>query len=624
MTATNNHVKETIFEILKRNGFIHDQEGALDSFDYKVIRSKWTPHDVVLKFDSLVDVAGKPIETEEEDKAIVREYLMEKEHFHRSPDSVLIPRLVLVHYVEKEKEELGEIPYSARPPVGEFRQRGMVINLETSEILCVGSSWIETAHSLRDFNELIEMAETLGTPVVHHPIEGAAINMFYCPTNKEVFIGTNRRVLKLSKILSGGGSRWSFASPVEFNIHKKALEIFLEIGMEHMGISSADARGEEYVDFVNMIIRSTFFPAGDENVVYSGTLSGLPFANHSKIMKSWYYESTTFTLNGVSERTLTTDGKTTWKRSSSNGRRERLFIDCSLDTYAFSVDTPIDKLSFDDDVLLFWPMAENGTRQIHKYRSEEARFREQVIRGMHREEIEEIENFFPLHRNRKQGTAANIGERVRQVITLAIKGKNSYAFDLERMLGGSEATELNSLITSYIDEMFTQEFKAGVIHHWKDVAYPSEEFIVSDNEIKKLSPRTFHSAVNRRLCNALTVLYSSVAAPLKRIVVHEIIQFFVARAMIAATAFLPTKRFEELSNEYVKMNPQDLHPGHELPIGVYKLKRMISSIQETTMTNSKRKYRIADKVSNLSSLDVSFIMNFVGTLYRGCRACSHN
>jgi len=618
-------VKKAIFETLRINGFIEEGPGALDSFDFKVIRSKWTPLDGDMKFETLVDAAGNVLPESEAEKKAFDEFMLSKEQCQR-PDSTLLPRIVTVRYVETPNKS-ADSPVSNRPPIGNFKQRGMVINLETSEILYPGSSWIEEAPSVEDFNDLYEVSKHFGTPAVQKPIEGASISMLYCREVDEIFIGTNRRVLKLSKILHGSGSRWNFCGrsdsrEEQFNIHAKALYIFTEIAMDHLGMSSAELGREEMIDFINMIFRQTFFPFGKEDVVYTGIISGRPFANQSQTMTLEDYESFSFTLNGVLRRSFDEATKKTLWAKDENDYYSRLFLEHSLNTSRFTVEMPLTEETHDEDVLLMTPVTENGTRSIYRHCSPLAAFREHVIRGGNSEEIADIRSFFPLHRNRKQGTPANIRERIHQIITLSVRSSRKYAFDEESMLGSPTAVSLRNSLAERIRFLCVEEMRETV-RHWEDVAYPLSDFLIPDNVTPEkastilqshgLHPgaqrRIYTNRTNRRLCNSLAVLFSCVSVALKEIVVDEIARFFISRMLVASAAFLPPRLISQLEAEYMQFPGRQQQPDHvSLPIGIHKLRQIIPP---TEMAASKRKYMVAERVCHLSFLDVRFIMGFV-------------
>lgn len=620
-------VKKTIFEILKLNSFVQDKEGVLETFDYKVIRSQWSPVDGVFKFVSLVSTSGETLPESATEVAFVREQLTEKETFYGGEGCGMLPRLVLVHYVENTNADYNDVPNSVRPPIGDFKQRGMVMNLENGEILCAGSSWMNTVQDMGDFATLVDISRITGQPIVQKPMEGASINMFFCPLSKEIFIGTSGRVLKLSKILHGSGSRWNFygkteAQDEQFNIHSSALNILLEIGMEYMGLTASDVNGEEIIDFVKMIFRSVYFPIGKEDLVYTGILSGLPFANHSRTMTLNDYERMSFTLSVVLRRRLDSgSGRTLWTKEKDTGYCNRLFLDHCLDTYKFTAELPVGGNVPEEDILLIWPVEENGIRTIYRYQSPQSLFRERVIRGSDAGEIEDIVNFFPLHRNRRQGAAANIRERVRQVITLAIRGAGPYSFDKEAVLGGDMALYLRECLIQKMSALCSDDLRrGGSFRHWQDVAFPMFEFLVPNNVSLEhalgarniplsAQRRLFQSHHNRRLCNALVVLFSSVSVALRDVVVEEISRFFISRMLIASLAFIPSRLFEQFKNSYLSSPDRQQQPSHvTVPIGVHKMNKIIPP---EDLTPSKRKYRIADKISKLSFLDVRFIMTFV-------------
>lgn len=642
-------VKRAIYNILRENDFLHEEMDYLDSFTYQVIRAKWTPEDSKYKFDKLLGADGQVLPESEIDKDAYIEHVLEKEHFEGWVDSesralndieskVLLPRIVLVHYTEDDLSIEADDLNNVRPPLNFFSQKGMVINLETSEILHVGTSWINTIDNYDDFKVLAVNVDHSGDGYLQKPIEGASVTLFYCPKVDEIFIGTNRRVLKLSKILiEGAGSRWNFHGKEKFVIHQAALRIFLDVGMNHMGISSFDCGTEsELIDLAKMIFKGTFFPSGFENHVYNGIISGKPFANQSRTMSEEDYSEISFTLTSVLKRTLRKETmKTTWEEID-NDRIHNLFEDYSLVMSEFSVEladvmekktqesiwgVPI--LNDQEDILAIRKISANGQRAITKFQTPESVFRERVIRGSSPAEIEEVCKFFPLHRNRKFGTPANIKERVHQVITLSIRGSRIYSFDEVSVLGSVGSIQLSKRIQARIHELVSSELEVS-LRHWADVAFPLAEFYVQNIKpmescllehgfSKDVQHRIFMNDSNRRLCNSLAVLYACVSEGLKEAVIDEIARYFISRMMIAVAGFLPVKAIESMEKSYMATLEKEKLPSHvSVPIGVHKLRQIVPDFK---LKPSVRKYRLAFSISQLSFLDVRFIMSFINRPY---------
>jgi len=633
---SNNAVATLILNVLMNNGMVDPLSDNLDSFEYKVIRSQWTPEDETMKFDHLTDADNNILPESEEERERVHQHLLSKEFFE--PE---IPRLVLVNFAEDRDFDLlpGTNQY---PPLNHFSQKGMVINLETQEILCPGTSWMETINEMDDLKVLC--ADTMLGVRVQRPMEGASVSMFYYPEGKEIFIGTNKRVLKVSKIISGGGSRWNFygsgavdntpgmfplTSPDElkFDIHRGALSVLFNIALEYLGI--VDFECEDQIQFINKALYDVFF-AGNENVVYGGILSGKPFAGQSRSMEISDYDDLTFTLNSVIRRNFQpTSLKTIWveevyktnqedKTVYRNDTFEHLFEAFqafSLDVSKFEVDpddlvthvldnvwnTPL--LGNADDVLFIHDIAQNGQRRIIRYQALESRFRDCVIRGGSAEELAEVSELFPRHRNRRFPTPANVRERVQQVITLSIRKFGNYAFQQVDVLGTPGAIELQRKVAQRIDGLMDVHLK-DASRHWEDIAYPLSQFSLKPGQ-EASSYRFFRSEKNRKVCNGLAVLYACVSEGLKGVVVDEIARYFISRMLIAMTAFLPTRSLSLMESSFMRaINFQ----GDNLPIGIHKI-RMICP--DVNLKNSQRKYRIADTVANLSFLDVNFAMGFV-------------
>lgn len=637
MSAVNNTVSvavlSRVYNVLLNNGLL-DPSDTYESFEYKVIRANWIPEDEALKFECLTDAENNVLPESEEERNRVHQHLLSKECFKGD-----IPRLVLVNHAENRDAKLspGNNQY---PPLKNFSQKGMVINLETQEVLCPGTTWMSTITHSDDMKVLA--ADSLIGVRVQGPIEGATVSMFYYPEGKEIFIGTNKRVLKISKIIAGGGSRWNFygsgaventsglfpltsEDQLRFDIHRGALSVLLNIALDHLGIS--DFECNDPAEFVTKVLHDVFF-AGNEDLVYSGILSGRPFASQSKTMDDSDYEDLTFTLNSVAKRTFQPGSDATfWEESvyqTVNGVVYRSGV-CetlaesldkfSLDISKFEVD-PEDLVSSNavnlwnapelgdsEDVLFIYDIERNGQRRIVRYQAPESRFRDCVIRGGSESELEEITEFFPRHRNRKFPTPANIRERVQQVITLSVRGSGYYAFQHVPVLGTPGSKFLKTLVSYRMNELMDEKLSEAS-RHWVDVAYPLSQFDMASGQ-ETTNHRFFHSEKNRKICNGLAVLYASVSEGLKKVVVDEIARYFISRMLVAMAAFLPARALKTMESSYLR---QTCFEGDNLPIGIHKI-RLICP--EPTLNNSQRKYRIAETVSKLSYLDIHFAMGFV-------------
>lgn len=646
--SENLEVKFCIQNVLVKNGFLAQEDGT-DCFTYKVIRSKWVAEDDVYNFEFLTDHMNNRLEESDEERLKLREHYLSKECF-----APLTPRLVLVNYTENRGMAIspGNNMY---PPIGNFVQKGMVINLETQEVLCPGTSWINT---IFDTNELMVLAaDTVLGNHLQQPIEGATVSMFYYPEADEIFLGTNRRVLKLSKIIIGGGSRWNFYgagavdeslqsmfpltsnNQLQFDIHRGALHVILEVAMDNLGIEDFVCDTvEETIEFVKNTLKIVFFPPGNENVVYGGILSGKPFANQSKVLSAAEYDHLTFTLNSVARRTLDKEtGKTLWNESNKSHWFE-LFQSHSQDITRFEVNTEdVEVFCKTSDVLVISDMNTNGSRRIVRYQSSNTRFKDWVIRGGSDAELEEIYTLFPRHRRRGISTPCNIRERVQQIITLSIrsmtrshnvpeddvnsivKGKQrvitlseflknpEYAFQSISVLGSSLSIELGDKIKSRMNSLMSDRLKA-VNQHWVDISYPLAPFYVtSDCDLPSF--RMFRSDTNRAVCNGLAVLYTCVSEGLREPIVDEIARYFISRLLIGAFAFLPDKVCLAYQESY--MNNYERKEGF-LPISIHKFRMMIPPRQES---NSRRKYTIAHNLSKTTFLDISFMMKFAGCFF---------
>jgi hypothetical protein len=642
MSANNTAINTIIFDVLLSNGMLTASD-TFESFEFKVIRAKWTPEDESIKFLHLTDAENNVLPESEEERERVSQHLLEKECYQPQ-----VPRLVLVNYTEDRSAKLspGNNMY---PPLKGFSQKGMVINLETKEVLCPGTSWMNTITDISDLKVLA--ADSMMGVRVQRPIEGATVTMFYYPEGDEIFLGTNRRVLKLSKIICGGGSRWNFygsgavnaqmeglfpivsEDQLKFDIHRGALTVLLEIALDYLGISDFScSTDEQIVSFVSTILKTVFFPSGNENVVYSGILSGRPFANQSKVMDLEDYENLSFTLSSVSRRVKAEDFRTTWEeiayntiegityRSEVGGSLFDIFRGRSLDVSKFEVDPESIKRSNADnvweapemndseDILVIYDMAENGQRRIVRYQSPESRFRDFVIRGGSDQELEEVASFFPRHRNRKNPTPANIRERVQQVITLSIRGTGYYAFHHVPVLGTEGAIQLSNLVSKRMYELMDARL-VDASRHWEDVAYPLSQFTLRPDQ-EPASHKFYRSDKNKRVCNGLAVLYACVSEGLKEVVVDEIARYFISRMLIAMAAFLPARSLDMMEQSFLRAIQFE---GENVPIGIHKVRIVCPN---PTLNNSQRKYRVAESVSNLSFLDVSFAMGFVNFPYQ--------
>lgn len=637
---SNFDIKSKISKILVNNGFVKDFINVQSSFDYKVIRGKWTPEDDQFKFSHLTDaVNDTPLEESETERNEYKNHLLNKENI----SGTHIPRIVLVNYVEDE----GYVPdyftaNNVKPPVGDFDQKGMVINLETEEVLNVGNSWINTLRNREDLEALKVNIEVNNNGVVQKPIEGASVSIFYSPSIDEIFIGTNKRVLKISKILLGGGSRWNFYGvgatednymSTKFDIHRSVLMILMDIAMQQMSMTSFKSETDtEYASFVNMIVKSVFFPEGNENVVYSGILSGKPFAGQSRSMTDEDYDSVSLTVNNISRRVFNKDTmKTIWKNTTSDRGLYKLFEEYSLDMNKFKEEA-VNGVSndnwncflsdSDEDILIIEDMEYNGKRRITKYQPMHSIFRDMIIRGGSDEELKTIQQLIPLHRNRKFVTAANIRERVQQVVSLCTRTTTKFTFDSIYVLGSEGSINMYRALKTRISDLVDDSL-GNMIHNWEDVAYPLSRFLINDPASKKevliqhgieenLHYKILDNPVNDRLCNALAVLYASVSQGLKEVVIDEISRYFVSRAYISMAAFLPENVQTVMERSYIQAIQDDPYysnyKNNALPIGVHKLRKITPF---RNMKPSQRKYKIGELVTELSYPDIKFIMNYV-------------
>ena len=193
---------------------------------------------------------------------------------------------------------------------------------------------------------------------------------------------------------------------------------------------------------------------------------------------------------------------------------------------------------------------------------------------------------------------------------MANHGKTEYAFLGVDVLGTPGSAKFSQLVNERcVDLMDPSLFELS--YHWKDIAYPISEFRLPTVPLPNTTTdpafqKMFRNERNRRVCNGLAVLYASVSDGLKWVVVDEVARYFIARMMIASVAFLPSKVFQSMVRSFVSATG---FQGEGSPIGVHKMTTRV--IPDPNLSNSQRKYRIADNVSKLSFLDVNFIMGFI-------------
>lgn len=628
-------IKSHILNILRDNKYLAEY----NDFVYKVVRSRWTEDGEDVEFGGKDQQEAEQAHVEMQRERILRECTVEFVGEN-------IPRLVAVQYAQ----DYSKIPVSGNmyPPVGNFRQKGMVIDLGSREILNPGMSWINTVENIQVLDDI--SIDTFWTPTVQVPIEGATVSMFIDPVDDQIYLATGHRVLSLRKIyLHNRGSRWNFFgtdlrsyaggifyvgnTARGFNIHGAALECIANACLDHKGIDQLSANDEEVLDTVESLIKETIF-SGSKNLVLVGLVSGKSFAGQSRTLTEEDLEFTTFTPTSYLLREFHPESRRThWAQEletedSSWDRLDAILRPYSLDIDKFTVDhlpstyyaTPsentfiwltgnntekIGMMNDKEDLLLIQEVRENGSRGIYRYCASQTKFRENVLRGVG-EELEEIKTFFPKHRARTTPTPANIRERVQQVITLSIAGNSLYTFHQIDLLGSDGAKKLGGRIFEETQKLCGKDR----FNHWKDVAFPISDFSIQTTELgSKTVPRMLVSQINRSLCNSLTVLYACASESLREQIVLSIAEFFANRAAVAAAAFLPHRAYTDIERKYLEAVPKK-DADTRLPAGIHKL-RILRSLSATTSTHSSRKYKIAGLISKNTALDITFMASVV-------------
>jgi hypothetical protein len=140
-------IKSHIAVILRKNSF----PVSYEDFVFRVVLTKTTEREEDVELDIVRDGVVDEKETEELRVGMQRDMIMGEcvvEH-----DGQCIPRLVFVQYAQDYsiKPEFGNM-YA--PVSSSFEQRGMVIDLETGEVLCPGISWVKTVDDIQVFEDI--------------------------------------------------------------------------------------------------------------------------------------------------------------------------------------------------------------------------------------------------------------------------------------------------------------------------------------------------------------------------------------------------------------------------------------------------------------------------------------
>jgi hypothetical protein len=247
--------------------------------------------------------------------------------------------------------------------------------------------------------------------------------------------------------------------------------------------------------------------------------------------------------------------------------------------------------------------------------SQQSMFRHSVIFG-NSAEHELVKTLIPKHRNRKFAEPVNIRERVQQIVSLVTRSHDDSAFSFSmNALGTSSATALAgriSLALSFANINNDHYFET--LAHWRDIAFPIGEYWVGSEETREADlkdyvvdsqerRRMFTNNVNRRLCNAFTLLYICCSETLRTPLVNAISEIYIWRLKTAYLAFLPQKAYDEYERAYIKENPS--LSDDKLPVAVHKMRCMRQGVP-TSFNHSARKYKIAEMVSRSSYMDLSF------------------
>lgn len=628
-------IKSHILNILRKNNYSVEY----DDFVYKVVRSHWDETSEDTKFGVEDPETNEEVHLDMQRERILKECTVEF-------DGENFPRLVAVQYAQ----DYSRVPASGNmyPPVGNFQQKGMVIDLGSLEILNPGMSWIKNVEDIQTFDDIYTDGHYSST--VQVPVEGATVSVFIDPVDGQIYFATGHRVLSLRKVfLHNRGSRWNFfgkdlqissggifsvgKTARGFNIHGAALECMVNACIDYKGIDDLPQGDEALLDWIEKLIKKEVFMVS-ENLVLVGLVSGKSFAGQSQTLTEEDLEFTTFTptsyllrqFNHQTQQTFWSQdlemAVTHWEEldnifSSYALNIEKFMIDGLPSDYYSSASSSasiwltdsnsknIGLLNRKEDLLLIQEIQENGLRGVYRYTTKQTDFREDVLRGFG-QELEEIKAFFPRHRARTNPTPANIHERVQQVITLSIAGKNVYTFQQIDLLGSVGAKAFGERVSDETAKLCGKD----LFDHWKDIAFPISDFSIQTSELGwKTVPRMLVSPINRSLCNSLTVLYACASESLQDRIVESVARFFHDRALVAATAFLPHHAYTKIENRYFGDFPQADDSGRT-PAGIHKL-RMLRSLSANTASHSSRKYKIAGLISKNTALDIAFMSSSI-------------
>lgn len=596
-------------------------------------------HTIDSQFDGIHEVVDSNMqvmqETTDEMRVEMKQWKVARE-FNRAGG---LPKIVMVEFEENRDQPIIGNMY---PPSGEFSQRGMILNLDSGEVLNPGVSFINNV----DEDTFISVSsDPTNDPVVQKPIEGASVSLFMDMADDTVYIATNRLCLKFSRVLDSKGSRWNFYGSTtdepqsdafinsksrNSNIHAMALDVFVRIAMEKNDVDFSSCT--DLPTTLENLIKKTFFETKPRLFV-NGIVSYKSFASQSRTINEDDQMDITFTPSALCTRFFSSDSPaTTWEMVHDQEVWDMLEA-FSLDRSKFELEsTPsehivkIIKENPDTDFLLL-PVEDylmvcsperNGRRRMFRCMSKQSMFRHSVIFG-NAVEHERVRELIPKHRNRKFAEPVNIRERVQQIVSLVTKSAGSadkgYSFDTVQVLGTKEAIALGGRINLTLAfSNINNGHYSETLSHWRDIAFPLGEYRVGREETRETDlsgycvdaqerRRMFINKTDRRLCNAFALLYICCSETLRTPLVNAISEIYVWRLKTAYLAFLPQRAYEEYERSYIKENPS--LDAEKLPVAVHKMRCLRQGIP-VNFNHSARKYKIADMVSHSSYMDLSF------------------
>jgi hypothetical protein len=590
-------------------------------------------HTIYSEFDGIHEVVNSNMEVMQEAtdemRIQMKQWKIDREYVREAK----LPKIVMVEFQENRDQPIIGNMY---PPAGEFSQRGMVLNLDSGEVLNPGVSFI---NNVDEETFLTISSDPALDSVVQKPIEGASVTLFM--DEGIVYISTNRLCLKFSRVLDMKGSRWNFygSSSEEThsdtiiadksrnsNIHAMALDVFVRIAMEKNDVDLGSCT--DLPNTLENLVKKTFFESNPRLLV-NGIVSYRSFASQSRSMCEEDQMDITFTPSAICTRFFSEGSPVTAWEMVHEEELWDLFETFALDRSKFEIDcTPSEHIRRAiesnpgvnplllpiEDFLMVCAPERNGRRKMFRCMSQQSVFRHSVIFGSPAEH-ERIRELIPKHRNRKFAEPVNIRERVHQIVSLVTKSTQDYSFDSIQVLGSKEAIALGrgiNLALAFAN--INNDHYSETLAHWRDIAFPIGEYWVRSEETREQDlsgycadsqerRRMFINRTDRRLCNALALLYTCCSETLRTPLVNAVSEIYVWRLKTAYLAFLPPRVFEEFENRYIKENP--LLTSDKLPVAIHKMRCLRQGIPPN-LSHSARKYKIADMVSHSSFMDLSF------------------